>query len=280
MLTRNVAAVADPSRTGRVQSVGRALHLLQALTEDDEIGLVELARRVGLQPSTARRLLLTLTEEGYVFQSADTRRYLLGYRVLELASHVQRRTSGLRAAGRPYLERIRKVSGETANLVILDGDAIVYVDQVEGSHGMRMFMEVGRSVAGHTAAAGKALLAYRPEEEVAILAAPQPYEQLTPTTVSTAEGLRADFALVRRRGFAIDDEEHETGVTCVAAPVLDYAGSPLAAISVSGPTSRLRLIGLSELGALLIDQARDMSRDLGHRAEAEVDGSIRTARRG
>jgi DNA-binding IclR family transcriptional regulator len=247
-----------------VQSVRRSLDLLEALTERDEMGLVELAKRVGLQPSTAHRLLVTLVEGGYVFQSPDTGRYLLGFRVLELASHVERRTSGLRAAARPYLERIRKVSGETTNLVILHDEEIVYIDQLEGSHAMRMFMETGRSVPAHTAGAGKALMAHRPEGELEILRASEPYERLTANTIGTAEELRKELARIRRRGFAIDNEEHEEGVTCVAAPIFDFAGRAAAAISVSGPTPRLRTIGLRALGDLLVDQAAELSRDLGY----------------
>lgn len=259
----------DAPRESRVQSVSRALDLLEALMDRDEVGLVELAERTGLQPSTAHRLLATLARRGYVFQNRRTGRYLLSYRVLELAGHVQRRTARLRAAAHPYLERARKVSGETANLVVLnEDDDVVYVDQVEGPRAMRMFMETGRSVPAHSAGAGKALLAMRPVEAIEPLRAREPFEAFTARTITTTDALLRDLARIRRRGFSIDNEEHEEGVTCVAAPVRDHTGEAVAAISVSGPTSRMRTTGLGELGELLVILTTELSAELGGPAGA------------
>jgi DNA-binding IclR family transcriptional regulator len=224
-----------------VQSVDRALDLLEALTDREESGLVELAGRAGLRPSTAHRLLGTLVSRGYVVQSRDTGRYVLSYRVLELAGHVEQRTSRLRAVARPYLERARKVSGETANLVVLDDEDVVYVDQVEGPGAVRLFMEPGRKLPAHTTGAGKALLALRREWDLPA----------------------GELARIRRRGFAIDDSEHEEGVACVAAPVFDHSGAAVAAISVSGPAGRMHAIGLAELGELLVILTTELSNELG-----------------
>jgi IclR family acetate operon transcriptional repressor len=259
-----VSIATDAPRENRVQSVVRALDLLEALMDREEVGLVELAERTGLQPSTAHRLLATLARRGYVFQNRATGRYLLSYRVLELAGHVQRRTARLRAAARPYLERARKVSGETANLVVLnEHDEIVYVDQVEGPRAMRMFMETGRSVPAHSAGAGKALLAARAPEALERLREQEPLRAFTPRTLTTTADLLRDLARIRRRGFSIDNEEHEVGVTCVAAPVHDHTGEAVAAISVSGPTPRMRATGLAELGELLVILTDELSAELG-----------------
>jgi DNA-binding IclR family transcriptional regulator len=256
-------------RGGQVQSVARALDLLEALAASDESGLVEVAERAGLLPSTAHRLLATLAARGYVFRNPATGRYLLSYKVLELGSQVQRRTAHLRAVARPYLERVRKVCGETVNLVVLDDDAeIVYVDQLEGLHAMRMFMHTGRKFPAYTAAAGKALLAHWADERIAERYREQRFEALTPRTITSLTELLRDVERTRRRGFALDDEEHETGVTCVAAAVIDHVGSAAAAISVSGPSQRLRSTGLSELGDLLTIIAAELSAELGHSAEA------------
>ncbi len=251
-------------QSSTVQSVSRALDILEALMASEEVGLVELAQRVELLPSTTHRLLATLVQRGYVFQNPDTGRYLLSYKVLELASHAQRRTSRIRTVARPYLERIRKVSGETTNLVLLDDDHIIYIDQLEGVRAVRMFMEAGRRVPAHTTAAGKALMAFRPEDQVPLLRQGGPFQKFTPQTITRPEDLREELARVRRRGYAIDNEEHEEGVSCVAAAILDHAGTATAAISVSGPTVRLRSIGFSELGELLSSEARDCSAELGY----------------
>jgi DNA-binding IclR family transcriptional regulator len=245
-----------------VQSIARALDALEVLAAQDDVGLMELARRLDLAPSSAHRLLATLTLRGWVVQSPDSGRYGLSYRVLGLAARLHPRTARLRAAVRPYLERAHKVSGATANLVVLQGRDVVYLDQVGAGPQVGTFVEAGRSVPAHSAGAGKALMAQRPEDELPILRSPEPYERFTRRTITTAHELRRELARVRRRGFAVDDEEHEAGVTCVAAPVFDRTGEAVAAISVSGPADRMRVVGLRELGDFLVILTGELSSEL------------------
>jgi DNA-binding IclR family transcriptional regulator len=261
------------TRSSRVQSVGRALDLLEALTERDEIGLVELSQHVKLLPSTAHRLLATLAERGYVYQNPETGRYLLSFRVLELASHVEQRTSRLRAAAQPYMHRIRKVCGETTNLVVLNGDRIVYIDQLAGSMSVRMFTEIGRDVPAHTTGAGKAMLAFEHDEVVEAIAAREPLEAYTSHTITSAADLRAELARIRRRGYALDNEEYEDGVTCVAAPIFDHEGRVCGALSVSGPTARIHRADSAALGELIGLTAIDVSRELGYEGASPWDGA-------
>jgi DNA-binding IclR family transcriptional regulator len=255
-----------------VQSVGRALDLLEGLGAREETGLVELAERVNLLPSTAHRLLATLADRGYVYQNPDTGQYLLSFRVLELASHVEHRTSRLRAATQPFMRRIRKVCGETTNLVVLRGDHIVYVDQLPGSMSVRMFTEIGHDVPVHTTGAGKAMLAFADEEAVAEIAAKEPFEAFTPHTITSAADLRAELARIKRRGYALDNEEYEDGVTCVAAPIFDHEGQVAGALSVSGPTARIHRADSTALGELVGLAAVDASRELGFEGTSPWDG--------
>ena len=255
-----------------VQSVGRSFDILEALAGAGEVGLVELAGRAGLQPSTAHRLLSTLADRGYVLQNAHTGRYLLGYKLLELASSVHQRTAHLRALARPHLVSIQKITGETASLTLLEPPSVVYVDQIEGSRSVRMFAHIGAAVLPHTAAAGKAMLAFTPASEVAEICGPEPLEQLTPHTITALSALEDELARVRRRGYAIDNEEHETGVSCVAAPIFDHGGVVRAAISVSAPTPRVHAADTAELGELLTNRAAEISGALGfHGAEPPRD---------
>jgi DNA-binding IclR family transcriptional regulator len=257
------------TRRDSVQSLERAFDLLEALGEGGELGVTELAERTGLVPSTAHRLLATLVKRDYVTQNAISGRYLLGYKVAEVASGLEQRLSRLRAAARPHLESVRQATGETANLVILDGDHVVYVDQVEGTRRVRMFTVVGTAALAHTTGSGKAILAYGPPEAVTTLYADrEPLERLTPRTLVTLEELREDFRRIRRRGYAIDHEEHEEGVGCVAAPLFDHTGRPCGAISVSGPSARIVDADTAELGALLVEHAGRISEALGYRREA------------
>ena len=256
-------------RRDSVQSLERAFDLLEALSAGGELGVTELANRTGLVPSTAHRLLHTLAMRGYVSQSADSGRYLLGYKVVEVASGLEHRLERLRVVARPHLERIQRATGETVNLVVLDADRVVYVDQVEGSRSVRMFTTVGTSVPAHTTGSGKAIMAAGPQETVAALYGDrEPLERLTDHTLVTLEALEQDFVRIRRRGYAIDNEEHEEGVACVATAVFDHTGRPVAAISVSGPTARILHAKAADLGSLLAEHAAKVSAALGHDAAA------------
>jgi DNA-binding IclR family transcriptional regulator len=249
-----------------VQSLERAFDLLEALSAGGELGVTELANRTGLVPSTAHRLLHTLTKRGYVSQSRESGRYMLGYKVVEVASGLEHRRERLRAIARPHLEGIQRTTGETVNLVVLEADRVVYIDQVEGSRAVRMFTTVGTSVLAHTTGSGKAIMAFGPPDAPAALYGGRELERLTARTLTTLAALEDDFKRIRRRGYALDNEEHEEGVGCVAAPVFDHTGRPCAAISVSGPTARILHEHSSELGALLIERAGLVSEALGHRA--------------
>jgi IclR family acetate operon transcriptional repressor len=233
----------------------------------------ELAARTGLVPSTAHRLLATLAKRGYVTQNPLSGRYLLGYKVIEVASGLEHRLSRLRAAARAHMEQIQQATGETTNLVVLDGDHVVYVDQVEGTHSVRMFTMVGTAALAHTTASGKAIMAHGRGEAVSSrYGGREPLERLTPRTLTTLEALREDMARIRRRGYAIDDEEHEDGVGCVAVPLFDHSGRPCAAVSVSGPSARIVHGDVTELGALLSRHGSQISEALGFRPAAAAAG--------
>jgi IclR family acetate operon transcriptional repressor len=218
----------------RVQSLDRALDLLEALAGTDEIGVSELAARTGLVPSTAHRLLATLVARGYAAQSPASGRYVLGYKLLELTSGLQDRLGRLRAAARPHLEAIQAQTGETTNLVVLEGRNAVYVESVPGTRSVRLFTEIGQAIPAHTSGSGKALLAWADAG-----ALPTEFPASTPHTLTTLAALQEELARIRRRGYATDDEEHELGVACVAVPVLDGSETAVAAISVSGPAPRI-----------------------------------------
>ncbi|WP_053227197.1 IclR family transcriptional regulator [Solirubrobacter soli] len=247
----------------RVQSLERALDLLEALAGADDLGVSEIAARTGLVPSTAHRLLGTLVARGYASQNPTTGRYLLGYKLLELTSGVQDRLGRLRTAARPHLEAIQEETGETTNLVVLEGRDVVYIESVSGTRSVRLHTEVGRSIPAHTSGAGKALLAWRDPSDVVTLLDGAPLAPSTPRTLTTLDALQEDLAKIRRRGYSTDNEEHELGVACVATPVLDRAGRAIAAISVSGPISRILNAETPDLAGLLREHAEVVSSSLG-----------------
>jgi DNA-binding IclR family transcriptional regulator len=261
--------VVTAPRRDSVQSLDRAFDLLEALAAGGELGVTELAHRTGLVPSTVHRLLATLAKRGYVAQGPGSGRYMLGYKVSEIASGLEQRLTRLRAAARPHLERISQETEETVNLVVLDADRVIYVDQVEGTRRVRMFTAVGTATLAHTTGSGKAILAHhQPGFAAELYAGREPLERLTPSTLVTVAALEEDFARIRARGYALDSEEHEAGVGCVATAVFDHAGAPVAAISVSGPTARILQGDREALGALLVRHAAEISGALGHRDAA------------
>jgi DNA-binding IclR family transcriptional regulator len=259
------------ARRNSVQSVERAFDLVEALAGGEELGVTELAERTGLVPSTAHRLLATLAKRGYATRSPSSGGYLLGYKVVELANGLENSLARLRDATRPHLESIQQATGESANLTVLDGDRVVYVDQVEGTRSVRMFTTVGAAVLAHTTASGKAMLAHGRHEALTNLYSDGELERLTPRTLTTVGALRKDLDEIARRGYAIDNEEHEEGVSCVAAPILDPTGRPYAALSISGPTARI-VDDTGELGDLLRDHAAEVSAELEPGAGEAVRG--------
>ena len=171
----------------------------------------------------------------------------------------------IKLAAREHLEAIQRETGETTNLVVLEGRDVVYVDKVDGTRSVRLFLEVGRAIPAHTSGAGKAILAWRATEDVEALLGGSPLERSTPRTITTLQALEDEFKRIRRRGFATDNEEHEEGVACVGTPVFDHRGISIAALSISGPTPRILNADTADLGGLLREHAEAVSHKLGFR---------------
>jgi IclR family acetate operon transcriptional repressor len=260
---REAGPGARPRKT--IQSVSRAIDLLEALALQEEVGLVDLATATRLLPSTAHRLLATLAERKYVAQNPETGRYALGYKVLELASYAELGVSYLRALARPHLDELRRTVDETTKLVILDGTSVVYVDKVDATRSVRGFARIGQSLPAHVAASGKAILAFQGNESVNAVVADGTFgQELTPNTITEERDFRRALARVRRTGYAIDLEEHEEGVVCVAAPILDREGLSVAAISISGPAERMRKADPRRIGELVRARTLRISAELGY----------------
>ncbi|MEP7090388.1 MAG: IclR family transcriptional regulator [Nocardioidaceae bacterium] len=219
---------------GSVQSVDRALALLEALAlAGRPMGVGELALQTGLAQGTAHRLLRGLQQRGYV-RHDDSRKYSLGTAALRLSDAAQR---SLSSSARPFLAQLVQVSGETANLAVLEGDDVVYVAQVPSPHTLRMFAEVGRHVPPHSTAVGKVLLAGMPRARALAVLRRTGLPRRTPSTITDLDAFIAELDLVREDGWAADEEEQEIGVRCVAVPVRT-GDQVLAAMSLSGPAER------------------------------------------
>ena len=229
----------EPRRSRRsVQSVDRALDLLEALAgSDGEVSITALALRTKLHVSTVHRLLATLLRRGYVRQNPDTSRYYAGAKVSTLAEG-RSRYNELRLAARPLLQSLVEATRETANLSVLDDTMAVYIETCASPQVVRLFTVVGNRVPLHATGAGKALLASLPQIRRDSLLDKTELKALTGKTLVDRASLARALDEARERGYALDDEEYDEGVRCVAVAV-GPIGAPIAALSISGPASRL-----------------------------------------
>ena len=248
-----------------MQSVERALELFGAVVRaDGTVGISELSSMSGLAVGTVHRLLGTLAARGYVRQDPESRRYAVGYAAFDLASRI-RRQSGLLPQAEPYLRELVDLTGESANMAILDGDAAMYVAHVPSPRTVRMFTEAGNRSPLHASGTGKVLLANLPDDRRESLLVGLSLGRHTPRTIVDADALRVELVGVRRAGFALDNGEFEEGVSCIAVPVRDGSGGVVAAVSVSGPASRLTRARAESLAPRIREVAAALSGALGSR---------------
>jgi IclR family acetate operon transcriptional repressor len=270
IMTQQLRRLAPRQTAGgrpKVQSVDRTLDVLEALaSRRGATGISELSQLVGLHVSTVHRLLATLVDRGYVRQDPESSRYHLGSRVFTLASAADTHLD-LRLVARPYLERLMRNSGETANLVTASDDEVVYLDQVASMHLVKMFTSPGMRAPLYCTGSGKAMLAFRPAEDIERVLAAH-LAPRTPKTLATRSALETELARIRERGVALDDEEMEEGVRCIAVPIFDRRGDVTGAISVSGPTTRMTLERVERLAPVVKTLGNELSGQLGFQGAA------------
>ncbi len=233
---RGGAPVKEP-RT--VQSVERALHILELLADgDDEMLLNEVASKAGLNASTCHHLLATLVKRGFAGQSPRTRGYFIGPRVTDLSDSRLKKFNLLEIA-MPEVRRLNDATRESVHLSVMQGVTLVTLAQLDSKLPVRVgFDGAMEADAAHATAAGKAILAWLPEAEIARVIAHGGLKQFTDKTIPTIAELMEHLRLVRRNGYSLDDEEYQSGVVCVGAAIRESSGAVVGAISVSMPQMR------------------------------------------
>lgn len=260
---RSSSEVDHDARDGGVQSVDRALSILETLAEDDEgYRLSDLAIRTGLSASTVHRLLATLESRRFVqFDRAESK-WHVGSRAFTVgASFARRRNFSTQAI--PYLRKLRDLTRETANLAVVDDEFIIVLTRMESREIMRSLTQVGGRVAMVTSGVGKAVLATYSDEDVGAVIRHHGMPRLTEKSIVRPSDLFKELEKIRKQGFALDDEEACMGLRCIAAVVYNDCAEPLAAISVSGMTSRLTDDRLPEVGQIVRDVAGELTLALG-----------------
>jgi IclR family transcriptional regulator, acetate operon repressor len=258
------AGGSDPdSRDGGVQSVDRALLIIETLAEDDEgYRLSDLAVRTGLSTSTAHRLLATLEKRRFVQFDRYQSKWHVGAQSFTVGATFARRRN-FTAQAMPYLRKLRDQSRETANLAVVDDESIIVLTRMESREIMRSLTKVGGRVAMVASGVGKAVLATYSDEDVNAIIRRQGMPRLTEKSIVRPGELFRELQAIRRQGYAVDDEEARIGLRCVAAVVYNDCGEPLAAISVSGMTSRVTDDRLPALGRTVREVAAELTAALG-----------------
>lgn len=239
-----------------IQSLARGLKILELLAgTENGVGVTELAEELGVDKSSASRLMQTLANYGFAEQDAETRRYYLGPQIVRLSRSVLTRMP-LRDQAKPFLRQLVERTGECAHLAILAQGQALYIDQVESLSSLRVTTGVGTLAPLHCTALGKVLLAFGGEP------IPSELPAFTPRTITDLGTLHAHLEQTRRQGYGVDDEEYEYGVRCVAAPVYDFRTRVVGAVGISGPAGRIGLDRIPQFGDIVAEVAQALSNRL------------------
>ncbi len=244
-----------------LQTVDRALTLLELLARHrDGLRPVDLTVLMGLNKVTVHRLLSTLAQRGFIERDSSGHRWLLGLKMIELSS-LRLNSLELKTEAQPILRRLIEQTGQAAHLAIRDRTEIVYIEKMETVHSMRMYSQIGKRSPAFSTALGKVLLAALPDEDLAAMLDRAELKPLTAGTITDTVTLARDIRQTRQRGYALDREENEPGICCLAAPVYDYRGQMIAAISTAGD----RRDYLDDPGHPMIGQVKEAARQISRR---------------
>lgn len=236
-----------------IQSLARGLMILDILGRSQEgASITELAEILGVDKGSASRLMATLARHGYSEKDPVTRRYFLGTQIIRLSESLLARMP-LREIAKPFLQQLMERTGECSHLAVLAQGKALYIDQVESPATLRVNVRVGQMAPLHCTALGKVLLAFSNSE------LPDKLERFTLKTITDQDTLRHHLVAVRQQGYALDKEEYDSCVCCIAVPVYDYQNKVVGAMGISGPSARLSSEKLSEMITITIEVGKALS---------------------
>ncbi|AOT68696.1 IclR family transcriptional regulator [Geosporobacter ferrireducens] len=244
-----------------IQSVGRAIQILKCFENHEELGVTEVSKIMELHKSTTFGLIATLEAYRLLEKNEETGKYRLGLELFRLGTKVN---SNLRRIAIPYLERLVSMYGETVNLVAMDDTSVIYLEKVESSHSMRICTMVGGRLPLYCTAVGKSILASLPKDEADAIIERMNFKKFTENTLCDRERLLKYLEDTKGNGYAEESEEFEMGLSCIAAPIFNHFGKAFAAISVSGPASRMTEEFRKKISASLIEFTQEVSRKMGY----------------
>jgi IclR family KDG regulon transcriptional repressor len=251
-------------RENMVKSVSRALDIIDIVSsEKNGLGVTEIAKQMDINKSSVYRILSTLVQYGYMEQDEETSRYKLGYKFLEMSSKLLE-SIDLRKEAKPYLQELEKETNEVIHLVVYDQGEVIYIEKLEGTETLRMHSKVGKRAPMHCTAVGKAILAHLPSNVVLDVLERKGMPRHTDKTITDKDEFLKELAQVKQKGYALDLEENEYGIRCIAVPIFDHVGKVIAAVSLSGPTIRMTYERIEQLQARIRQIGKQISARLGY----------------
>lgn len=256
--------MSDQEKPGAVvQTLDRALKIIELLAVNPQgFGVTEIGQKVGLHKATVYRLLAYLVSQGYIEKDEARPVYTLGLKFIELAS-LRLNQVELKTEASPYLRKLAAALDQPVHLAIQAGSDAVYIEKIEPRAHLRMYSQIGKRIPLYCSSLGKCLVLDLPDTELEALAHAMTFQAFTPTTRTTPEAFLADVRLARQRGWALDDEEHESGIRCIGAPIRDFTGRIVAAVSASGDLAVIRPEPEAKVSDLVLETARAISLRLG-----------------
>ena len=249
-----------------IQSIVRAIDILNCFEDSDELGVTEISNKTGLHRSTTFNIISTLERCRYLEKDEATSKYRLGIELFRMGNKVN---NGLRKTVYPYLEKLMLLYKETVNFDMLVGENVVYMERIESPHSMRIGTVVGGKMPIYASAVGKAILSGLSDKEIYEIVNKLNFVKLTDNTILDKAEFLKSIDEVKHAGYAEDSEELEIGLTCVAAPIFNHTGKPSFAIGVSGPTSRMTAELRKEIGMTLVMMSKEISYKLGYKPSNE-----------
>lgn len=246
-----------------IQVAEKLFLVIETLAENGAMGIMELSRSLGYHKSTTHRLVNSLVCLGYIRQDEESLKYSLSLKFLDIGSKILEQTN-MASLIHPSLKKLSEQTGETVHLVRREGTEAVYIDKVESNvSSIRMVSRVGSRVPLYCSGVGKALLAELTDEEIREVWEASDVRRLTPYTITSLDELMERMKTVRAAGYAIDDEENEEGVRCVAVSLPDYHKEPVYALSISAPVGRMGQERMEELERDVLAFKQELAKTLG-----------------
>lgn len=245
-----------------VKSLQKAIHILDSIAAHGELGITEISQAFGITKSSVFNILHTFKENNWVEKNPITEKYRLGLRLFEIGNIVR---SGLklREIAVPFMKELIDETGETAHLTVVDNGQIVYIESAQPENKLSIASVIGRRVHMHCTGVGKAILAFQDQETIDDIIRTHDLPSFTPSTITDPQRLKDHLLEIQKKGYAVDNMEHEHGVKCVSAPIYNERGEVFASMSLSGPSPRFPEERVEEYSTLIINATQRVSKLLG-----------------